>query len=125
MNIFRKFIVGVVLLTLIASWGSATLEAQTKSKVATSEWLRGEGESLEIRIRGKLLRNDKRPVENASMDVRMTSVYGRNTTNTILSNLDGDSYEVWLPVGTMKCKRVTFSVTAKSCLLYTSDAADE
>ena len=113
MKQFKQIFGSVVLLSLVAAW-STTLVAQTESKAPAPKWLRGEGESLKIRIRGKLLRDDKQPVENASMDVRMTSVYGRNTTNTILSNLDGDSYEVWLPVGTMKCKRVTFSVTAKS-----------
>ena len=112
MKIFKEFVSSVVFLILITSMGSATLWAQTGAALSSPQWLRGEGESLEIRIRGKLLRDDERPIENASMDVVMTGINHSEISKTIQPNLDGASYEVWLPVGAMKCGQVTLSVTA-------------
>ena len=109
MKIFKEFVASVVFLILIPALGSTTLWAQTGAALSVPQWLRGEGESLEIRIRGKLVRSDKRPINNASMKVVMTY---NDLKKAAQAKIDGDSFEVWLPIGAMKCYYVTFSVAA-------------
>ena len=109
MKIFKEFVASVVFLILIPALGSTTLWAQTGAALSVPQWLRGEGESLEIRIRGKLVRQDKQPVENASMKVVLAS---SEDNKSVEPKVDGSSYEVWLPIGAIDCYHVQFSVAA-------------
>jgi len=96
MKLFREIVFGVISLTLIASYGSATLKAQNESKA-------------EIRIRGKLVRQDKQPVKNASMKVVMTCNQFRKEVEP---KIEGNSFEVWLPLGVVDCYYLQISAAA-------------
>jgi beta-lactamase regulating signal transducer with metallopeptidase domain len=73
---------------------------QTGTKESESkklDWLRGEGESLEIRLRGEIVDSEGKPAADAKLK---TSIYDGQAKSTDLPNsVEGNQFEIWVPVG--------------------------
>ena len=70
-----------------------------QNKSMATDWIRGEGEALEIRLRGKVARAGGEPLGELKMQVDLT--YNDKKLKVPVSIKDGE-YEAWLPVGAFK-----------------------
>ncbi|TWT93740.1 hypothetical protein [Stieleria varia] len=60
---------------------------------STEEWIRGDGENLEIRLRGVVLLPSGEPAVSATVTAMLT----KNLPETIPVTMTGSQFEVWLP----------------------------
>lgn len=78
---------------------------QDTSTPKAVDWLRGTGESLEIRIRGEIVDAEGKAAEGATLVARCIKE-GRSTD--LLPNRIGQKFEVWVPVGKPEWFQLSF-----------------
>lgn len=83
----------LVIFILCLPTASLGQEAQPK-KV---DWLRGEGESLAIRLKGQIVSADGKPASDAKLTLSVTDGQGRS--NELEPPREGATFEYWVPVG--------------------------
>lgn len=86
-----------VSIAIMLLFAYAKVTAQDPSAATKPDWLRGTGESLEIRIMGEIIDQDGKPAEGAKLK---SSIYNGQAQSTEVANsLAGDQFEIWVPVG--------------------------
>ncbi len=106
-----KQIVPRVLFSLAVAVGSAPCLAGPQSNASEDvpDWIRGEGEQLELRLTGHVTRRDSGSVDGA--EVRVDIDYNGHVFESWHLQVEDGRFQVWLPVNKYAWYRITVNVT--------------
>ncbi|TWT93749.1 hypothetical protein [Stieleria varia] len=100
-NVFRtvRFVLLFTIATLpfaMASLGEESVAPNSVDEAETAEeWIRGNLDDLEIRLKGDILLPSGEPATNPSVSAKLNR---RTVSETLPVTVTGNQYEVWLPV---------------------------
>ena len=117
----RGTILTVVVL-LVASVVGLTAIGQALDPPIETEWIRGTGAELELRIHGEIFDVDRRPAKDVRIVIRTHDV--KQNTSLIEPRVEGSTFSSWVPVADVWSMSVEFATLDDKFLGNKTIAAD-